>query len=255
MVLRKHSLRSVIVINIVVAAILVLLTVAMSNVASVISMSEPLPSGHCIVIDAGHGGVDGGSSTADGTPESMINLEICHRLDALLQLLGYKTLMIRTTDRSMHTQGATIAAQKASDLKERVRIVNQTENPLLISIHQNHFTDSRYSGAQVFYNDNACSKELAQMLQTRFCETLNQGSNRKSKPSSGVYLMSHTECTGILVECGFLSNVSEANKLRANSYQKHLSCVIATGIASFLDQQRSGWYNNITIEKGRCTDG
>lgn len=202
---------------------------------SVISQSEVSDRRRCIILDAGHGGEDGGAISCTGVYESKINLQITLRLQDLFHLLGYDTKMIRTTDVSVYTQGETIASKKVSDLKERVRIVNETENALLISIHQNNFSDSRYNGAQIFFNSSEASKELAIQLQTAFVQTLNQGSNRKAKRSSGVYLMEHIECTAVLVECGFLSNPPEEAKLRSEDYQKSLCCVIASSVSNYLD--------------------
>ena len=105
-----------------------------------------------IIIDPGHGGEDGGAISCTGVSESKLNLEISLRLNDLLNLLGYDTCLIRDSDISIHTKGETIAQKKASDLKERVRIVNETENAVLLSIHQNQFPDSRYSGPQVFFH-------------------------------------------------------------------------------------------------------
>ena len=187
-----------------------------------------------IVIDAGHGGVDGGATSCTGVLESQINLEIALKLNDLMHLLGHKTVMIRMTDISVYTQGQTIAAKKVSDLKERVRIVNETEDALLVSIHQNTFSDSRYGGAQVFYAQTEESQKLAQLLQQNLISTLNPDSNRKAKKADGVYLMEHIEKTGVLVECGFLSNVEEEAKLRDSTYQKMLCSVIASAVSSFL---------------------
>ena len=191
---------------------------------SVMVEAAPLKRGNCIIIDAGHGGEDGGATSCRGVLESTYNLEISLRLNDLLHLLGYDTRMIRTTDTSIYTKGETIAQKKISDLKERVRIVNKTENALLLSIHQNNFTDSRYSGAQVFY---AGTEE-------RLVSTLNPGSNRKCKKSDGVYLMEHIDCTGVLIECGFLSNAEEEAKLSCGTYQKKLCCVIAATVSQYL---------------------
>lgn len=188
----------------------------------------------CIVIDAGHGGVDGGATSCTGKPESTFNLEISLRLNDLLHFLGYETKMVRTTDISVYTKGETIAQKKVSDLKERVRLVNDTPNALLISIHQNNFSDGRYSGAQVFYASTEGSQLLAKQMQDAFVSTLNPGSSRQSKKCSGVYLMEHIECTGILVECGFLSNAQEEAKLRTPQYQQKLCCVIASTVIGFL---------------------
>ena len=206
-------------------------SLATSAVAELI----PLERQTVIVIDPGHGGVDGGATSCTGVLESNLNLEISVRLNDLFHLLGFKTLMIRTTDRSIHTQGETIAAMKVSDLRQRVKIVNEQENALLISIHQNTFTDSRYSGAQVFYGPEGEGNILAEAVQNAFVQTINRGSNRKSKKADGIYLMQHIDCTGILVECGFLSNPEEESKLRQAEYQKEICCVIGSGVANFLD--------------------
>lgn len=190
---------------------------------------------HTIVIDAGHGGIDSGAVSCTGVYESHINLEIAQKLDDTMHLLGIQTVMIRNSDRSIHTQGNTIAAKKVSDIKERIRIIENTANPVLVSIHQNNFTDSRYSGTQVFYNSNPVSKELAAALQSSFQYNLNPGNHRQSKKSSGIYLMEHTACPGILVECGFLSNPTEEEKLRNPTYQNKICAVIATTISQFLN--------------------
>ena len=130
----------------------------------------------------------------------------------------------------MYTTGDTIAKKKISDLKERVRVVNDTENALLVSIHQNQFSDPRYSGAQVFFAKTEGSRELAQKLQAALVTTLNPGSNRKSKACSGVYLM----CIRDRIECGFLSNPQEEAKLRSSDYQKRLCCVIAATLSQYV---------------------
>ena len=199
-------------------------------------ISEELPFGrkHCIVIDPGHGGEDGGATSCTGRMESEYNLAISKKLDDLLHLLGYQTRMTRTSDVSIYTTGDTIARKKISDLKERVRIVNETPGAVFISIHQNQFSDSRYSGAQVFYAKTDGSKELGQKLQSELVTALNPGSNRKSKPISGVYLMENIQCTGVLIECGFLSNPREEAKLRNAEYQKKLCCVIGATLSQQL---------------------
>ena len=205
-----------------------------SRAVTVVSQMVPVEREHIIVIDPGHGGEDGGATSCTGVPESRFNLEIAHRLEDLLHLLGYDTLMTRETDVSIYTQGDTIAGKKASDLKERVRIVNSQENALLVSIHQNLFPDSRYSGAQVFYSSTEDSDELAKAIQARFVQTINPGSNRQAKKAEGIYLMQHINCTGVLIECGFLSNPQEEAALRSVDYQQKLCCIIATGITEFL---------------------
>lgn len=211
-----------------------LLALFANKAVTTIAESTSLQNRHCIIIDAGHGGVDGGATSCTGILESQINLDIALRLDDLLHLLGYRTLMIRTEDVSIHTQGDTIAAKKISDLKERVRIVNSTENAILLSIHQNYFPEGKYHGAQVFYPATAGSKELGQTLQKNLISALNKTSNRQAKKVSGVYLMEHIQCTSVLIECGFLSNPEEEANLRNAEYQKKLCCVLAASVGRFL---------------------
>ena len=205
-----------------------------SATVTVFAEREEAERNFCIVIDPGHGGEDGGAVSCTGTPESTYNLDISRRLRDLLNLLGYKTTMIRETDISVYTKGDTLAQKKASDLKERVCLVNKTDGAVLISIHQNYFSDSQYSGAQVFYAKTEGSEELAEELQTELVSNLNPGSRRQAKKSSGIYLMEHIHCPGILVECGFLSNPQEERNLKDPSYQKALCSVIAATVSRYL---------------------
>lgn len=205
-----------------------------SRAVTAISQSMPPVRKHCFIIDPGHGGVDGGATSCTGKLESSFNLEIGLRLRDLLHFLGYQTRIIRTEDISVYTEGETIAAKKMSDLKERVRICNQTDGAVLLSIHQNTFSDSRYSGAQVFYPSTDGSEVLAKTMQKNLIATLNPGSNRNAKRTERVYLMEHISCPGVLIECGFLSNPEEEAKLRSAKYQKQLCCVIAVTAAAFI---------------------
>ena len=233
--MKKAEIGSTVLFYFLIICIFIAATYLASETTSVVAGLIPAVREHTIVIDAGHGGVDGGATSCTGVLESGINLEIALRLNDLCHLLGYDTVMIRSTDVSVYTEGETIAAKKVSDLKERVRIVNETENAVLLSIHQNTFSDGRYSGAQIFYAAAGESRELAEAMQTMFAQTVNSGNNRLCKKSEGIYLMDHIGCTGILVECGFLSNPAEEAKLRSADYQKQLCCVMATTAANFLD--------------------
>lgn len=190
----------------------------------------------CIILDAGHGEPDGGAISCTGTPESEINLEIALKLESLFRFMGYKTKMTRNTDASIYTQGETIAQKKISDLKERVRIVNNTPGGVLLSIHQNTFTDEQYRGAQVFYAGTTGSNQLAEALQNRLVAELMPESSRKSKQSKGIYLMEHIQCQGVLIECGFISNPQEDALLRDEYYQKKLCGIIATTVCAFLTE-------------------
>lgn len=231
---RKQNRLPLLGVYIVTIAGLLLAVMAGSRAVTVISEGLPLENRHCIIIDPGHGGEDGGAISCSGRAESEYNLEISLRLRDLIHLLGYETKMIRTTDASVYTSGNSIAQKKVSDLKERVRIINETGNALLLSIHQNQFTDSRYSGAQIFYCATDGSQELAKRLQDTFIASINPGSSRRSKKSDGVYLMEHIRCTGVLIECGFLSNPEEEARLSDSGYQIKLCCVIAATVAEYL---------------------
>lgn len=203
-----------------------------SRTVAVIAENTPIEGRSCIVIDPGHGGIDGGAVSCTGRPESGYNLEISLRLRDLLHFLGYRTKMTRTTDVSVYTEGQTIAQKKLSDLRHRVQMIREEEQALVLSIHQNQFADSRYTGAQVFYGTTPGSKALARRLQCGFRETV--GSTRREKQAAGVYLMEHLPCTGVLIECGFLSNPQEEAMLRDPGYQKKLCCVIAAAVGQYL---------------------
>ena len=213
-----------------------ILIVAAAGNWTVTTMLKEAPVGNrkCVIIDPGHGGVDGGATSCTGILESELNLEISLRLDDLMHLLGIQTVMIRKTDISVHTQGESIGAKKVSDLKQRVNITNSTENAMLVSIHQNHFSDSRYSGAQVFYAGTSGSDRLAKDLQAALKTSLNPASKRQAKKADGVYLLQNIKCPGVLVECGFLSNPEEEAKLKERSYQLKLCCVMACVVSNYL---------------------
>lgn len=207
-----------------------------NHTVSVLTETMPTICEHTIVIDAGHGGEDGGAVSCTGKQESAYNLEIAIKMDDLLHLLGRDTRMIRKTDTSVYTNGETIAQKKISDLKERVRICNQKSGNVLLSIHQNQFTDSRYRGAQVFYAVTSGSQTLAKELQDAFVSTVNSGSHRECKQGNGIYLLEKIRVPGVLVECGFLSNPAEESWLASSEYQKKLCVIIASRVSSWLDE-------------------
>lgn len=215
-----------------------------SRTVTVINKQQPIRRDNCIIIDAGHGGIDGGATSCTGVLESHMNLQIALRLEQVFHLLGYDTVMIRRTDESVYTEGNTIASQKVSDLKERVRICNETPGAVLVSIHQNTFSDSRYHGAQVFYGSKE-SRPLAEKLQSRLLSALNPGSHRKAKQGKGVYLLEHINCPGVLIECGFVTNPEEEALLRDEGYQKKLCAVIVSAVSAqlALDRGAVGCYN------------
>lgn len=195
-----------------------------------------------VILDAGHGGPDGGSSAADGTSESNINLQITMKTDAILGLLGQETLLVRTTDTDLSDQTATtIAQKKVTDIRNRVKLINSHPEALLVSIHQNAFSQEKYYGAQVFFGSVGESKSLAESLQQNLNQYVDSTNHRKARPvETDVYLMKHIEVPGVLVECGFLSNPNEAEKLKTDDYQNQLAVAIAVTVLNHLSGVPAG---------------
>lgn len=182
-----------------------------------------------LILDAGHGGEDGGASTAAGDKESDINLAIAQKARALMTFLGVEPLLSRETDISLHSSGAeTIRQKKVSDLKNRVALIEDTPNAMLLSIHQNYFTDPRYNGSQVFFNSDDISRQWGEAAQEVLRQVLSPDNDRKAKPMpDGIYLFDHVSCPAILVECGFLSNGEEAALLLTDTYQRKVAMALA----------------------------
>lgn len=199
------------------------------TVESVGSM-EPFSAYPVIVIDAGHGAPDGGSTGVSGTREEAVNLEVARRLEGLLALMGYETAMTRTGPDCIADEGDTIRQKKQSDLRNRAALVNALPAAVVVSIHQNHFPDPRYSGPQVFYSDGG--EALATSAQRALTAALAPGSKREPKAAAGVYLMEHIDHPGILVECGFLSNPEEERKLTQPDHQKKIAAILAAVLAN-----------------------
>ncbi len=191
-----------------------------------------------LILDAGHGGEDGGAVSAAGDRESDINLSIVLKLDALMAFLGVDAQTTRDTDISLHSSDCeTIREKKVSDLKNRVAMVNDTADAMLISVHQNHFTDPRYDGAQVFYNKGDISRQWGELTQETLRQVLDPDNGRKAKGiTGGIYLFEHISCPSILVECGFLSNGEEASLLLTDAYQRKIAVALA---GAYFHQQQS----------------
>ena len=182
-----------------------------------------------VVIDAGHGGEDGGAVSLTGVPESQLNLAVALRVDALLGLYGEQVVMLREEDVSLHSpQAETLREKKSSDLRNRAAAVEAVEGAVLLSIHQNSYPDSRYRGAQVFYAPTQGSEALARYAQQLLRRTLDPDNDRECKPiSKDIYLMNHVSCPAILVECGFLTNPEEEALLRSGTYQTKVASALA----------------------------
>lgn len=194
-----------------------------------VSIATSAEEKRTLILDAGHGGEDGGASTAAGEKESDINLAIVRKTQVLMAFLGVEPKLTRETDISLHSSGAeTIRQKKVSDLKNRVALVEETPNAMLISVHQNHFTDPRYSGAQVFYKGGDMNSRWGENTQKVLQQVLDPNNGRKAKPiPSGIYLFERISCPAILVECGFLSNGKEAALLVTDAYQRKVAVALA----------------------------
>lgn len=195
-----------------------------------------------IVIDPGHGGIDGGAVGVNGVVEKDINLSLCLDLADMFRFAGYKVVMTREDDRSIHDEGIQgIKNQKTSDIHNRLNIMNKTTNAVVLSIHQNQFSQSKYNGGQVFYGTkNAQSSLLAQTIQTNLKAMLQPQNNREIKQAyETLYLMKHAITPAVLVECGFLSNLEEAELLSQPAYQRKLAFVIFTSTLQFIQEELS----------------
>ncbi len=194
-----------------------------------------------IIVDAGHGGFDGGASTDDGVSEKGINLNIALYLKDYLNFFGYDVVMTREADNSTEDEGlTTIRSRKSSDLHNRMALMEKTENAVFVSIHQNHYSSSKYSGAQVFYstNFNDESSGLAQSIQEMVVYYLQPDNTRQIKPcGTSVYLIYNAVKPAVLVECGFLSNYEESELLKTEDYQRKMAFSIALGIINYYEGQ------------------
>lgn len=204
------------------------------------SAVAPMISGsaNTLILDAGHGGEDGGAVSVTGVPESQINLAIVLKMDDILGFYGTSPTLLRTEDISLHDSTAdTLREKKVSDLKNRVAAIQATEDATLISIHQNSYPDGRYHGAQVFYAPTEGSMELAQHIQNALKTSLQLDNNRERKQiPDTVYLMNHITCRAVMVECGFLTNPEEEARIRDDGYQRRLAALLSSAWLTSCDQ-------------------
>ena len=200
-----------------------------------------------VVIDAGHGGEDGGTQSADGVLEKGINLDIALKLNALLTEKGFQTVMVRDGDYLIYDEDAeTMREKKVSDIHNRMKIIEDSGECILISVHQNYFTESKYSGTQVFYSkNNAESKCLADEIQKSVVLSLQPENTRQIKESgTDIYLLYNAQVPAVMVECGFMSNEKEADKLNTEEYRQEMAEAIADGLISFIENREQGDKNN-----------
>lgn len=201
-----------------------------------------------IIVDAGHGGSDPGKIAIDGTLEKDINLAIAMCLKQELISRGYAVVMTRESDR------VTVSGNqsKMADMKERVAIANQSGGAMMVSIHQNSFTDASACGPQVFYYESSDEAgALAEVLQQSLNEMLQVAHPRTCKADTSYYMLRKTEPLSVIVECGFLSNETEAAKLSQRAYRETIACAIADAI----EQYEAGMkHKRGTIQHGNKMD-
>ena len=197
--------------------------------------SESVKSIPNIVIDAGHGGEDGGAVGDSGVLEKDINLSIANDTSALFYLFGFDVTQTRTTDIALDNGEDTIRKRKVSDMKQRLEIFNSSEENTIISVHQNKFSESKYHGTQIFYSpNNSKSKQLADSIKFSVKGLLQPDNERECKKAdSGIYLLKNTNNPAVIVECGFISNEEECNNLLSSEYQKQMAFSITAGFLSY----------------------
>ena len=219
-----------------ISAVSVLSKRAEKNTVSVFSPFDEEPP--VIVLDAGHGGIDGGCTSADGVPEKGINLSILLRLRDLLEISGYTVEVTRDSDRSIHDEGIEgIANQKSSDMDNRLEIFNKNKNCICLSIHQNQFTDPVYHGAQMFYSaSNRNNERLARSLQSSFVNLLQPDNTREIKLcGKELFLCYYSKNPTVMAECGFMSNPEEASLLNTEEYQEKIALTLFSGLIDFMN--------------------
>lgn len=211
--------------------------------SSVSAKAEALP---VIVIDAGHGGEDGGTQSSDGTLEKKINLEISLKINELLLGRGFTTVLTREGDYMIYDESSsTQREKKVSDIHNRMKIVEENGDCILLSIHQNYFKESKYSGTQVFYSKNNPESEyLADEIQKAVVSELQTDNTRQIKESgTDIYLLYHAKVPSVMVECGFMSNEKESELLKDEDYQKKMAEAIVSGLIKYLESKPEGEIN------------
>lgn len=192
-----------------------------------------------IIIDAGHGGFDGGAVASDGTSEKDINLNIASTLSELFRASGKQVVMTRSTDTGTEDNSADIISKrKVSDLKNRLKLINTYENAIFVSVHLNKFTTASANGTQVFYSKNhSKSRDLGQCVQNSVVSQLQKNNTRVIKQAtSSTYLLHNAQIPAVIVECGFLSNKEELKKLKSDEYQKQMAYSIFCGVLKYLEK-------------------
>lgn len=187
-----------------------------------------------VVLDAGHGSDDPGKIGVNGVKEKELNLQIAKKVQALLTEKGISVVMTREDDMGLYDKS--VSNKKAADMKKRVALINQTKPSLAVSIHQNSYQDGAIKGAQVFYYAHSKDGKGAAELMQEELRVFDPQNHRQAKENTTYYMLKKTEVPTIIVECGFLSNAEEAEKLQTENYQNQVADAICNGIIKWLAQ-------------------
>ncbi len=218
--------------------VLVVGTIGVLGRSSQAVPTSTIPSfGKRIIIDAGHGEPDGGAVGAAGAREQELNLAIAFQVQEFLEQSGAEVIVTRADANSIHDTGSTIRSKKVSDMRNREKIMNESDADVFLSIHMNQFEQSKYRGHQVFYSkNNEQSKTLAVLIQARLIEVLDPPEKREIKQASDdIYLLKKAQVPAVLVECGFVSNPEEEQFLLSEDYQKRIAWGIYTAMIQYFN--------------------
>lgn len=190
---------------------------------------------YCVVIDAGHGGADPGKVGINGSLEKDINLSISKILKKFLEAQDVRVIMTRTDENGLYDESA--SNKKVQDMKRRIAIIEEAQPQIVVSIHQNSYHEEYVRGAQVFYyNGSVTGKKLAELIQKRFVINVDPKNKREAKANDSYYLLKKTSRPIVIVECGFLSNSEEAEKLNTQLYQEKAAWAVHMGIMQYLSE-------------------
>ncbi|MBO5211039.1 MAG: N-acetylmuramoyl-L-alanine amidase [Clostridia bacterium] len=208
--------------------------IADAGISPAVEVSSQISPAKTVIIDAGHGGEDGGAVAFDGTLEKDINLKIALQAAKVLKLYGFEVIMTRESDTSTSTGESFI---KREDLENRLNLMKKNPDSIFVSIHLNKFTTSAAKGSQVFYSKFENSKLLGDLIQNSIILNLQKENKRVNKQAtSSTYLLHKATIPAVLVECGFLSNEAELTRLKDSAYQKKLAFCIIDGILQYFKE-------------------
>ncbi len=197
-----------------------------------------IPYEKIIILDPGHGGEDAGATGVNGAYEKDLNLQMAFEIGAALEEKGYIVVYTRTDDKLLYTEEQNIKGiRKISDLKNRCKVAERYPDSIFVSIHMNSFGSEKYSGLQVYYSEkNDESRALADAIQNKVIADIQKENNRVTKPGKDMYILENVDNTAVLIECGFLTNRAECEKLSEKEYQKELSFSIVCAIIEYIEK-------------------